>query len=265
MKIEQLDLDLLLQQLLIGARGELGGWGIRDYSGQYNNPLNPLWGSADRAFSSLASQVAFRAADVVPVGLGFGPPAGTPTAYDNTSTFIVDSTAREISNLVSPEPVNIFSTAQTGVLNGLPTSKLHTLYGQFFTHDLDLVPKGANGTIVLNLLPGDSLYAVGGNNFMFLSRANFTLVGGVGGQRQYSNLISSWVDLGPTYGTHPVMTALLKEYDGAGVAGVATGRLLQHTDPNPALNNAAPIAVTSRPNPGPAFAPGRAAIHATSN
>ena len=101
-----------------------------------------------------------------------------------------------------------------------------------------MVPKGADGLIYLPLLPGDPLYNSGSaTNFMILSRANFD-VDPTTGERIYDNLISSWVDMSVNYGTHAVMTALLKEYD---AAGVATGRMLEHFEaPGSALNGGLP-------------------------
>ena len=37
------------------------------------------------------------------------------------------------------------------------------MFGQFFTHDLDLVHKGNNGIVYMPLLPGDSLYSMPGS------------------------------------------------------------------------------------------------------
>ena len=232
------DLDVLLAHLTLGAQAQLAGWGTRDVSGQYNSlqPGQSLLGAADQPFRVITGQVASLPAEPVPTGLTFGPPAGTPTAYDNTSTFIVDSRPREISNLIGDEPTPHRSSPHAS--DGLATSKLHTVFGQYFTHDLDLVPKGADGLIYLPLLPGDPLYISGSStNFMIMSRANYD-VAPTTGERIYDNLISSWVDMSVNYGTHAVMTALLKEYD---ANGVATGRMLQHFEaPGSQLNGGLP-------------------------
>lgn len=73
----------------------------------------------------------------------------------------------------------------TGAANPLPYSSFTTMFGQFFDHGLDLVHKGADGTILVPLLPDDPLYnhpdnaiygqggvLLGYNNFIVASRTN---------------------------------------------------------------------------------------------
>ncbi|MFN0184062.1 MAG: peroxidase family protein, partial [Aquabacterium sp.] len=233
-KLTLTDIDFLLTQL--GAPPPVNGVdpvGLRSISGVDNNLQSgqAAYGAADIKFILSSHQVASRDADPNPFT------GNTPTAYDNSQTFVVDSTPREISNLVANQTTAI-RAAPSGLL-GLPASGLFALFGQFFTHDLDFVPKGDAGVIYLPLLPGDSLYstAPGANNFMMVSRANFTLGPDANNDgsldRVYHNTISAYADLGPTYGSHPVMAVFLREYD---ANGVATGRLLTHTDANPNLN-----------------------------
>ncbi len=57
-----------------------------------------------------------------------------------------------------------------------------TLFGQFFDHDLDLIPKGGNGTVYFPLQPDDPLYEVGGPNFMALTRSATVSLSGVDGR-----------------------------------------------------------------------------------
>ena len=231
MKLSLTDLDFLLAQLAAGAPGALTSpGGVRLTSGVSNNLVagQSLFGAVYHNFPVLTAQVDSRPADPVPAGLppGMAPQAGTQTFYNDTSTFIVDTTPREISNLVAAEAAAHKSKPTSGELDALPASSFFTMFGQFFTHDLDLVQKGNNGIVYMPLLPGDSLYRAGATtNFMVLSRANIDGIA-ANGDRIYTNTVSSFVDLGPTYGSHPVMTILLREYD---ANGVATGRLLEHT------------------------------------
>ncbi|MFN9056501.1 MAG: peroxidase family protein, partial [Cyanobacteriota bacterium] len=57
--------------------------------------------------------------------------------------------------------------------NPLPNSGFFALFGQYNDHGLDFVDKGKDGTLLIPLLPGDSLYSPGSpTNFMALSRTN---------------------------------------------------------------------------------------------
>ena len=74
----------------------------------------------------------------------------------------------------------------TGNVNPLPYSGMMTIFGQFFDHGLDFVHKGADGLILVPLLPGDALYnhpdnaiyapdgvtIIGYNNFIIASRTD---------------------------------------------------------------------------------------------
>lgn len=60
----------------------------------------------------------------------------------------------------------------TGNVNPLPYSTFTTMFGQFFDHGLDLVHKGADGSIVMPLLPSDPLYTAGRSQTMFADRTN---------------------------------------------------------------------------------------------
>ncbi|PUE13808.1 peroxidase family protein [Limnohabitans sp. WS1] len=121
-----------------------------------------------------------------------------------TQTSVVDSSPRVVSNIVvdqSPEAMaaigyvttgeqklaildNPALTPQgrlnpfTGNVNPLPTSVFTAMFGQFFDHGLDLVHKGANGAVMVPLLPNDPLYVPGSPiNFMYASRTNIIQVG----------------------------------------------------------------------------------------
>ncbi|MDH4404540.1 MAG: peroxidase family protein [Cyanobium sp. D14.bin.5] len=62
-------------------------------------------------------------------------------------------------------------TANSG--NPLPNSGFFALFGQYNDHGLDFLSKGNDGSLLIPLLPGDSLYTPGSaTNFMALSRTN---------------------------------------------------------------------------------------------
>lgn len=62
-------------------------------------------------------------------------------------------------------------TANSG--NPLPNSGFFALFGQYNDHGLDFLSKGNDGTLLIPVLPGDSLYIPGSaTNFMALSRTN---------------------------------------------------------------------------------------------
>lgn len=233
MKLNQTDIDFLLANLLQPTPANPQQMsGLRDPSGHNNNllPGKGGYGAADEPFLIVTHQAPVVNAEPVPTGLPFGPPAGTPTAYNNTDSFVVDSRPREISNLVSNQTDFIPNTPTLTVaqpINPLPFSGWMTLFGQFFDHGLDLVHKGAPGIIYMPLLPSDSLYstAPGANNFMIVPRANFTVDGA--GHRVYTNTVSPFIDQSQTYGSHPGMTVFLQEYD---TNGNATGRLVSGAD-----------------------------------
>ena len=224
--------------------------GIRTLSGANNNlvPGQSHFGAADQPFVRLLTPIDSRAAEVIPTGLPpFGQaPAGTPTAYNNgnvmdgttvvtSGRFIVDSTPREISNLVSNEEKNpgvVDFHANTPIpdaVNPLPFSAAMTLFGQFFDHGLDLIPKGGMGTVFMPLLPSDPLYNDPRgmnpdgtfNNFQTLTRASYTV--DASGERVYTNIVTPFIDQNQTYGSHAGMTVFLREYHDALSAIQANG------------------------------------------
>ncbi|MBV2263526.1 MAG: hypothetical protein KUL79_08195 [Thauera sp.] len=61
----------------------------------------------------------------------------------------------------------------TGNVNPLPYSTFTTMFGQFFDHGLDFVHKGADGAVMVPLLPNDPLYTTDSPlNFMIADRTN---------------------------------------------------------------------------------------------
>jgi Ca2+-binding RTX toxin-like protein len=162
--------------------------GIRDVQGIGNNVLNPTWGAADQLFSRITTDTTWAQSQGTfnfgPAGVTIDP---TPTSYQDRGVNLIDAQPRIISNLISsqtgltPLQVQDDPTATpdgrlsplTGNTNPLAYSGLMTLFGQFFDHGLDFVHKGADGVVMIPLLPGDPLYVEGSQtNFMMASRTN---------------------------------------------------------------------------------------------
>jgi len=211
--------------------------GIRDVQGVGNNVFNPTWGSADQLFPRLTlasygnamgtfSFAQNGAITITPATVD------APVSYATRGINLVDATPRIISNLVSNQsglaalqvqddpfnPNGARVSPVTGSINPLPASGFMTLFGQFFDHGLDLVHKGADGMVLVPLMPGDPLYstAPGAFNFMVVSRTNTA-------NGESTNTISPFVDLSQSYGSAASHTVFLREYD---AAGKVTGRLL---------------------------------------
>jgi Ca2+-binding RTX toxin-like protein len=211
--------------------------GIRDVQGIGNNVFNPTWGSADQLFPRLTlvnyvnvmgtfSFAQNGAITITPATID------APVSYATRGINLVDAAPRIISNLVSNQsglaplqvqddpfnPNGARISPVTGSINPLPASGFMTLFGQFFDHGLDLVRKGADGMVLVPLMPGDPLYntAPGAFNFMVVSRTN-TVNG------ESTNTISPYVDLSQSYGSSASHTVFVREYD---AAGEVTGRLL---------------------------------------
>lgn len=157
---------------------------MRNVNGTYNNlqPGQYLFGAADQVFPRLLDPV-FRDGEIAL----FGPQAGQPTSYLQTSGLVFDSQPRTISNLIVDQtnnnPAAVAAAAQTdgSVPNvdgrgtffipnvtpdvGLsaPYNAWFTFFGQFFDHGLDLTNKGGSGTIFVPLKPDDPLVTHGPN------------------------------------------------------------------------------------------------------
>ncbi|MBQ0919969.1 hypothetical protein KBW71_16145 [Hydrogenophaga aromaticivorans] len=111
-----------------------------------------------------------------------------------------------------------------------------TLFGQFFDHGLDLIPKAGNGTVYIPLQPDDPLYVEGGPNFMALTRAATVTTAGADGimgtaddqTHETINTTTPFVDQNQTYTSHASHQVFLREYMEHPVTGatIATGHLL---------------------------------------
>ena len=109
-----------------------------------------------------------------------------------------------------------------------------TIFGQFFDHGLDLIPKGGNGTVYIPLQPGDPLYVVGGPNFMALTRAATVTTAGIDGimgtaddqTHETINTTTPFIDQNQTYTSAASHQVFLREYKMVGGQPASTGRLL---------------------------------------
>ncbi|MDH4655028.1 peroxidase family protein [Pseudomonas sp. BN606] len=263
------DLDFILDQIRVAEAHANGAdllsllpnirasMGLRTVTGEFNNLLNfsgidqSQFGAADNTFPRLLPAEFTNEQDEAPF-LGV-----TNTNY-NSSTNVVDSDPRTISNLIvdqtnnnpaavaaaagtngstlvtSPGLDGLFGTADDQQVNFIPNTMPDagltapfnawmTFFGQFFDHGLDLVTKGGSGTVFIPLQPDDPRFVVGSpTNFMVLTRA--TQVGGVAGQNE--NTTSPFVDQNQTYSSHPSHQVFLREYVMTAGGPVANGELV---------------------------------------
>ncbi len=101
-----------------------------------------------------------------------------------------------------------------------------TLFGQFFDHGLDLIPK-AGASVYIPLQGTDPLYIASpySPNFMVLTR-------GADATGNSMNITTPYVDQSQTYGSHPSQNFFIREYTFDTTTGVphSTGKLLEGTD-----------------------------------
>src|SRR5258706_6106414 len=249
---DRVDLDYILKQILMAENGQPPvnphlSFGLRELTGENNNATgNPSFGSVDQPFLTFAAPLSQAAQGL--------------TNYLPHDSFVMDSTPRTISNLISDQSsANAAAVAQYNALNpttpitvqpkllpdgtanpnyiaslplpnvtphggiSAPFNTWFTLFGQFFDHGLDLIAKTSSEVVFIPLQPDDPLFstAPGANNFMILSRA----------VQPTQNLVTPFVDQNQTYTSHPSHQAFLREYsfDANGVPH-STGELLGHLD-----------------------------------
>jgi Ca2+-binding RTX toxin-like protein len=250
MKLIRSDLDFILAQII---RAETDAplespslpFGLRTVDGTHNNavPGQSDFGAADRLFPRMTEPM-FRHAEASDPD-GPGPMPAVPTSYLQTSGVVVDSQPRTISNLVVDMNAATNPAAAAadpdgdGVIpnvdpdDGAPFNQWFTFFGQFFDHGLDLVNKGASGSVFIPLQPDDPLYVPGSSeNFMVLTRATNQpgpdgVVGTADDLHEHINQTTPFVDQNQTYTSHPSHQVFLREYalDEIG-RPVATGRML---------------------------------------
>ena len=215
-----------LDQIPNQGNGVTLPWGLRTVDGTCNNlmPGQAGFGAADETFPRRA-------------------PEQYVGGYANLGAGVVDPQPRQISNLIvdqtstnpaavdawmaNQDPGAVVPTGETLFIPntapdvGLssPYNSMFTLFGQFFDHGLDLVPK-TGSTVFVPLQPGDPLYVQGApTNFMVLTRA--TTANG-----DPVNQTSSFVDQSQTYTSHPSHQVFLREYAAAAGGPVSTGDML---------------------------------------
>ena len=215
------------------------------------------WGAADQLFTRLSPSAV---KPTTPYALN-----DAQQAYQDPSKSVRDPSPREISNLISDQstsnpaavaagiqtvntlygetvPATEYSVnAGTGAVSTVVkipnvTSDFNssagynswfTLFGQFFDHGLDLIPK-AGASVLIPLMQDDPLYVAipGAPNFMVLTR------GADGTTGESMNITTPYIDQSQTYGSHPSQNFFLREYKFATGTGVptSTGRLIEGTD-----------------------------------
>ena len=210
-----------------------------------------IWGAADQLFARLSPKATGADGNVV------------QQVYANGSNNVTDPQPRIISTLISDQSTNnpaavAAATETAGILygtgplsetainaqTGVPSTVLQipnvtpdfnasagynswfTLFGQFFDHGLDLIPKGG-AKVLIPLQADDSLYSVSPSspNMMVLTR-------GTDATGEASNITTPYVDQSQTYGSHQSANFFLREYTFEAATGIPTftGNLLTGTD-----------------------------------
>ncbi|MGA8046880.1 MAG: hypothetical protein WCA30_11515, partial [Dermatophilaceae bacterium] len=238
--------------------------GLRTVDGSHNNLLEgrSQWGAGDEPFRKWLEPY-YRQADA-PLQAPGAPPAGDTsmcepglTCYEQWEPghIVYDAEPREISNLIvdqsvsNPAAVNAATHLPGAEIRpdgtiflpnmapdeGLsaPTNAFFTFFGQFFDHGLDLVDKGANGTLVVPLAADDPIRQVAGFDpqtpYLILSRATRSPgVDGIVGTNDdvHNNETTPFVDQNQTYTSHPSHQVFLREYELVDGVPQDTGRLL---------------------------------------
>ncbi len=231
------------------------------------------WGAADELFIRTAKRAVSANYTATTTAGGTSALTPTQTIYSDPSSYIVDPTPRRISNLISdqstnnpaaveaatqaqitlyqnPNPVSENSVnATTGAVSKvlqIPNitpdynvsagyNSWFTLFGQFFDHGLDLIPK-AGSSAYIPLDQSDPVYTPGAPNYMVLTRG--AIGTGTNAGESY-NTTTPYVDQSQTYGSHASQNFFLREYSFPATGPVATGRLIEGSDgPHTAINDA---------------------------
>src|SRR5262245_4317305 len=263
-------------------------FGLRTVDGSLNNLVagNDTFGVADNTFPRLADPL-FRPAEAgtsyadpgmvidsqpriisnLIVDQTAHNPAAYATAYDPGLDGVLNFGAPGNDDVLKPGveihtsagPDHIFGTADDTEVFFFPNvspdlglsapfDPWFTFFGQFFDHGLDLVTKGGNEIVFVELQPDDPLFVPGSpTNFMVLTRA--TVFEGAGADGiladdpttlvdesadntiEHQNTTSPFVDQNQTYTSHPSHQVFLRAYE-LNAAGdpVATGKLITNRD-----------------------------------
>ncbi|OGB28861.1 MAG: hypothetical protein A3I16_03615 [Burkholderiales bacterium RIFCSPLOWO2_02_FULL_66_35] len=169
--------------------------------------------------------------------------AGSTDPMADTATILAGATPEDRLALAVGLGLDISANGSITIENLSPDIGLSpsfngwmTLFGQFFDHGLDLIPKAGNGTVYIPLQPDDPLYVPGGPNFMALTRAATVTTAGADGvmgtaddqTHETINTTTPFVDQNQTYTSHASHQVFLREYMAHPVTGdtIATGHLL---------------------------------------
>lgn len=214
------------------------------------------WGSAEQEFTRLAAQANIPSSTL--------PLTDAQKLYQNPTSNVTDPSPRQISNLISDQSLNNpaaiaaayeassilygqtsyateisvnATTGDTSTILSIPNitadynvsagyDSWFTLFGQFFDHGLDLVPK-AGPAVVIPLQSDDPLYSSSPNapNMMVLTRASDS-------SGQSTNETTPWIDQSQTYGSHASQNFFLREYvvttSSGTISAKTNGRLLEN-------------------------------------
>ncbi|HUH88514.1 MAG TPA: peroxidase family protein [Pusillimonas sp.] len=146
----------------------------------------------------------------------------TPVLNNGVQVFRTDASGAQILDPVSGEPIPVvtyhFPNISPDIGDSAPFNGIFTLFGQFFDHGLDLVPKAGNGTIFIPLQADDPLYVPGSpTNFMAMTRST----------PNPQNITTPLVDQNQTYTSDASHQVFLREYVLVDGKPVATGHLLE--------------------------------------
>ncbi len=168
--------------------------GVRDLSGTGNNLDDPSNGAADTPFIRLTEA-------------RYG--AGTADGNRAVNPIFEGLDPRLLSNILGAQEADLGKQA-----NG--ANILFMAFGQYFDHGLDFLPKGGNGTIVIDQ-PGSGRTPTT-NNPADLTRGTVALID-ENGVPQHTNKITAYVDQNQAYGSNEVVGTFLRQADGQGGVG----------------------------------------------
>lgn len=166
---------------------------IRSFDGTGHNAKNPNWGAAginlNRASASVYTD-------------GLSVPAGATRP-----------SPRLVSNTIGDQPVG------TNIPSALNLTDMHTLWGQFIDHDIDLTPVQMGATPELFPIPvptGDPFFDPGasGTQIIPLTRSIFDPLTCSTNPRQQKNVITAWVDASLVYGSSKTQADGLRTFTG---------------------------------------------------
>ena len=196
------------------------------------------------ATATLSAGVAASAAAVLQVALNLVITETTENAAAlaavTTAEGVVNTTATTLGTTATNLGLEVINDTVT-IANLSPDIGLSpsfngwmTMFGQFFDHGLDLIPKGGNGTVYIPLQPDDPLYVPGGPNFMALTRAATVTTAGADGimgtaddqTHETINTTTPYIDQNQTYTSNASHQVFLREYKMVGGEPASTGRLL---------------------------------------